>query len=273
MKYFPNIEDYKKQFFKGTIIPDESYLNTHYPRFKMTWEFIWKKTDTIKTMLDIGAHWLHQSIVYAKEGVDVTAAELPTTLNTKEVQSVAEEYNINLISYLDLSKPEIFDKLPENHFDLILFAEIIEHITFNPVDMWRAIFRVMKPGGRIILTTPNYYHLGGRAWDIKRYLFRSGGGITSKEILNVPTYGPHWKEFSAKEIRDYFTMLSPDFDITEIKHASIPYSLPVNLSQKFKCKLEDWLPFLRNNLFVEVTLYCKDVGIVIDPCWSKPVGA
>ena len=163
--------------------------------------------------------------------MEVTAAELPTTLNAPVVQSVAKEYDIRLFSYSDLSKPEVFDKLPENHFDLILFTEIMEHITFNPVDMWKAIFRVMKPGGKIILTTPNYYHIGGRAWDLKRFLFKYGGGITPEQILNVPTYGPHWKEFSANEIRNYFKLLSPDFKISEIRHASISYVQPQNLRQ------------------------------------------
>ena len=237
----------------------------------MTWDFIWRKTDEISTMLDIGAHWLHQSVVYANEGVEVTAAELPTTLNAPVVQSVAKEYDIKLFSYSDLSTPEVFDKLPENHFDIILFAEIMEHITFNPVDMWKAIFRVMKPGGKIILTTPNYYHIGGRAWDFKRFLFRSGGGITPEEILNVPTYGPHWKEFSANEIRNYFKLLSPDFKMSEIRHASISYVQPQNLRQKFQCKLESLFPLLRNNLFVEVVLPYKEAGILLNPCWSKPV--
>ena len=81
--------------------------------------------------------------------MEVTAAELPTTLNAPVVQSVAKEYDIKLFSYSDLSTPEVFDKLPENHFDIILFAEIMEHITFNPVDMWKAIFRVMKPAVKL----------------------------------------------------------------------------------------------------------------------------
>ena len=271
MKSFPDIEDYKGRFFQGSNIPDGNYLNTHYPRFKMTWDFAWRKTDKIATLLDVGAHWLHQSVVYAKRGVEVTAAELPTTLNAPVVQKVAEEHDIKLVSYTDLSKPEVFDQLPENHYEVVLFTEIIEHITFNPVDMWKAIYRVLRPGGRIIVTTPNYYHLGGRVWDLKRFLSRAGGGISPQQILNIPTYGPHWKEFSARELRDYFTMLSPDFEVTEIQHVSIPYFQPTNSRQKVQSMLESWFPLLRNNLFVEVTLSRKEDGIVSKPSWSHPV--
>ena len=80
MKSFPDIEDYKGRFFQGSNIPDGDYLNTHYPRFKMTWDFAMRKTDKIATLLDVGAHWLHQSVVYAKratKNIEVTAAELP----------------------------------------------------------------------------------------------------------------------------------------------------------------------------------------------------
>ena len=268
MKSFPDIEAYKGQFFKETIIPDGAYLNTHYPRFKMTWDFAWRKTDKIGTLLDVGAHWLHQGVLYASQGVEVTAADLPSTFKVPEVQAIAKQHDIKLVTYTDLSQPAVLDELPESHYELVLFAEIIEHITFNPVDMWKAIYRVLQPGGRILVTTPNYYHLKGRAWDVKRFFSRSGGGITPKEILNIPTYGPHWKEFSAKELLQYFTLLSPDFEVTEIQHSTIPYSQPTKLREKLQRKVEDWFPLLRNNLFAEVTLVRKEVGIVPNPSWT-----
>ena len=134
--------------------------------------------------------------------------------------------------------------------------------------MWKAIYRVLRPGGKILVTTPNYYHLGGRAWNLKRLFSRSGGGITPSEILNTPTFGPHWKEFSAKELYNYFTMLSPDFEVTEIQHSTIPYKSPVNISEKLQSLLEKYIPILRNNIFVEITLNRKEKGIVLNPSWT-----
>lgn len=264
MKSFPTLEIYKDQFLAET---DIGYLHTHYPRFKMTWDFAWRNMDTIGTLLDVGAHWLHQCLFYAGEGVRVTAADLPGTFEGPKVQAIAKQHKIRLVTYTNLSDPRVFDQLPNSHYDLVLFAEIIEHITFNPVDMWKAIYRVLRPGGRILVTTPNYYHLGGRAWNLKRLFSHSGGGITPQDILNTPTFGPHWKEFSAKELLQYFTLLSPDFEVTEIQHSTIPYSQPTNFGEKLQRRLEDWFPLLRNNLFVEVTLARKEVGIVPNPIW------
>jgi SAM-dependent methyltransferase len=44
---------------------------------------------------------------------------------------------------------------PDATFDVVLFAELIEHLAINPVWALAEIHRVLKPDGRLILTTPN----------------------------------------------------------------------------------------------------------------------
>ncbi len=43
---------------------------------------------------------------------------------------------------------------PENTFDKILFCEVIEHIE-DDANVLREIRRVLKPGGRVVITTPS----------------------------------------------------------------------------------------------------------------------
>ncbi|HZT74409.1 MAG TPA: methyltransferase domain-containing protein [Terriglobales bacterium] len=40
-------------------------------------------------------------------------------------------------------------------FDLVLCCEILEHLSFDPMAMLSEIHRVLRPGGRLLLTTPN----------------------------------------------------------------------------------------------------------------------
>src|SRR5262245_41678231 len=40
-------------------------------------------------------------------------------------------------------------------FDTVVCSEVIEHLKYDPAHMLREINRVLKPGGRLILTTPN----------------------------------------------------------------------------------------------------------------------
>ena len=53
------------------------------------------------------------------------------------------------------------DKFPytDGEFDLVIFAEIIEHLLNDPCNVLREIKRVLKPNGTLILTTPNVARL------------------------------------------------------------------------------------------------------------------
>jgi SAM-dependent methyltransferase len=58
-------------------------------------------------------------------------------------------------------------KFPDNHFDAVHSAHVIEHV-YDPVALLKECFRVLKPGGKLVLLTPNTLSLGhrhyGEAW-------------------------------------------------------------------------------------------------------------
>lgn len=247
---------------------DENYLFTHYPRFCQTQSLFYENWDLAQgqRLLDIGAHWLHQAVLYAQDGFKVTAADFPITFHYDSVKSLSKAYDIALFPYHDLSNLYEFKQFADNSFDVILFTEIIEHITFNPIAMWKGLYRILAPQGKIIVTTPNYYFYKSRAWDLKRLLTRMGGGLPVHEILNVNTYGHHWKEFSAREIKTYFTLLSPDFLVSRLQYVNFP--LRANISPRPSSKLQELFAiFLKHNIFVEITLTAKNKGIAINPSW------
>ena len=39
--------------------------------------------------------------------------------------------------------------------DVVVFGEVLEHMTNDPMHAMREISRVLKPGGQLVLTTPN----------------------------------------------------------------------------------------------------------------------
>jgi SAM-dependent methyltransferase len=43
----------------------------------------------------------------------------------------------------------------DGRYDLVLFCEVLEHFTMDPLHALNEIWRVLKPGGTLILTTPN----------------------------------------------------------------------------------------------------------------------
>lgn len=219
-------------------------------------------------VLDIGAHWLHQSVLYARDGYRVTAADVPDLPGVKGIERLADHFAIRRVSYATLENPVELDAIAESSVDLVLFTEIIEHLAFNPVAMWKMIYRVLKPGGVIVVTTPNYYYLHGRAMQPLRFLTGRGGGIDAVEILRASTYGHHWKEFSLAELFSYFAELSPDFSVRRAERIVDYYPhRRSRVAVAASRAIQRVVPAVRRSLHLEVQLKHKRAGIVPVPGW------
>jgi len=246
---------------------DSGYLEKHFLRFQNTFNRVFSSWPNAErpVVVDVGAHWLHQSLFYALAGAKIEAFNAPTTFKKERVQRLADAYGINLTTVDQLETGECFYGLQESSVDIVLFTEILEHITFNPVRFWRIIYRIMKPGGRIIVTTPNFYSLSGRGWDFQRFLLGDGEGLSVEDILRTHTYGHHWKEYSMNEIQNYFALLSPDFRCTRCEYTDDRN--PEEKSGRLARYLEKVFPFFRPGLHIEVELAEKRQGIGIKPGW------
>ena len=53
------------------------------------------------------------------------------------------------------------ERLPDSHFDWVFMIEVIEHLR-HPVESLKGIRRIMSPGGKLVITTPNAKGLRAR---------------------------------------------------------------------------------------------------------------
>ncbi len=243
------------------------YLHDHYPRFQATWQAY--ATGPLGQrrghLIDIGSHWLHQSLIWRLQGFEVTAVDVPATIDSPLVRSVAEREGLRLCRNTSLEHPDGLAALPDDCADVILMSEVIEHLTFNPLILWRTLYRLLKPGGVLVLTTPNYYALRGRAWNLPRFLSGRGGGITVEQILRTHSFGHHWREFAPAELRRYFTLLSPDFRIERLLRLARVRS--DTRRRRVMSRIEQAVPLLRDQLYLEVGLPEKRAGITLEASW------
>lgn len=246
---------------------DGNYLDDHYQRFMATLgEFKATWTQPGGKVLDVGAHWLHQAVMWRQTGFELVAVDLPMTFQDPRIRSVADHMDISLLSCADLERASELAQIPDDSVDVVLFTEILEHITFNPIGFWQQIHRVLKPMGRIVVTTPNYYSWKGRAWQPWRFLSGRGGGISVDEVLGKHTYAHHWREYSVREVARYFGLLSPDF--TTVKLRLMPtYRLSDVRWKRLAQRTLDLCPLLRPNIHAEIQLTSKQAGIVATPHW------
>jgi len=260
------ISEYIKYFedFGDMAVP---YLQDHADRFLKTKELLQPTLDENPNVviLDVASHWLHNAYLYAKDGYKVYALDQEGgEISARQLVRFADEHEIDLLPCKALSDPVELDVLNDDTIGIVIFTETIEHITFNPVKFWSLIYKKLKPGGKIIITTPNYFfYKGALANDLKRMVKGFSSGISNYDILNLPDYAPHWKEFSAKDMAEYFSFLSTDFRVTKIcyndLYGYVPVSTLYSLCRKFAPR------FFHRTMYIEVCLDKKEAGIQVRP--------
>jgi 2-polyprenyl-3-methyl-5-hydroxy-6-metoxy-1,4-benzoquinol methylase len=101
-----------------------------------------------RTVLEIGAGLGFFSERLQKRGAIVTA----TDIGERMLQQIRETVGCHCECVDALSLSEHFGS---NRFDIVLSSECIEH-TPDPMEALRQMVAVLKPGGYIALSTPNY---------------------------------------------------------------------------------------------------------------------
>ena len=99
-------------------------------------------------------------------GMSINTVMLQTLLDDTQV-TVLDRPDLRLGSnspYLlfncDLNDPELDQQDLGERFDVILFAEILEHLTANPVRVLRFFINHLNDNGFLFLTTPNFFARG-----------------------------------------------------------------------------------------------------------------
>ncbi len=95
-----------------------------------------------------------------------------------------------------------------DHFDVVWMGDVLEHV-FDPINLLEEANRVLKPGGRLLLSVPNDYTLAVR-WRV----FKTGRAIQSPMYRSMRQC-KHHTYFSWELL--YYMLKVSSFKITELK--------------------------------------------------------
>lgn len=194
-----------KETFTGRtklIIGQKEYARVHKKRF---WELFNAAGMLISQkpspcLLEFGVSEYSRFYKKLFPGLELELADRPVDENyigfTPRVAckiSGCENYHV-----LDLNNPDSIIKTIDRRYDLIICAEVLEHLVVNPVSLLGGLLGLLKDDGFLYLTTPNFFrtentnllkkHINPQAvypapggnWDA-HYHFREYG---LKELLN-----------------------------------------------------------------------------------------
>lgn len=145
-------------------------------------------------ILEVGSSPYHLTYILQKLGYSITGLDI----NPKEFKSFINKCKLKIIT-CNFEKEKIPFK--DNSFDFIIFNEVLEHLRIDPFFTLKEIQRVLKPGGKLLLTTPNLYALH------KIIMFNTGQSFNDPMVefsmLEKLGYMGHIREYSTNEVKKF----------------------------------------------------------------------
>ncbi|WP_428032040.1 class I SAM-dependent methyltransferase [Ancylobacter sp.] len=189
----------------GASQSPEEYAAYHKQRFERVLAFCAQYCpDPESSVLDIGRSVLSGMLL--QRYTNVTTMGFPLDAGGGMPDDLPLTGIRGHIAY-DLNKAQSLEDIPSREtFDLIVFAEVVEHLYTAPELTMFALRSLMKPGGIMIVQTPNAASLNRR---LKALI-----GLSTTERIRIDNTNPgHFREYTKSELVEIAGIAG--FDICE----------------------------------------------------------
>lgn len=170
------------------------YVESDFKRFVYTLGLVPERTGL--SVLELGANPYFMTVMLSKfRDVKLELANFFDSSGTEGSQKVFIKQTGEVVNfpYKQFNVEQDVFPYADNSFDVVLFCEIIEHLLSDPVHALLEIRRVLKPGGIMVLTTPNVARLD----NVRKVI--AGENIYDPYSGYGP-YGRHNREYTPQDL-------------------------------------------------------------------------
>jgi SAM-dependent methyltransferase len=192
--WMKDLEDVMCQVSPDILEWAEQYGPGHIEHYKSIIENIHRinVSSEVGSIVDIGSIPGHIPVMLKYSGLSVQAVDI----HPERAQKVFRAMDIPYYQ-VDIETEHL--PFEDSTQDLVLFCEVIEHLRNHPLNAIEEIMRVLKPGGSLLLSTPNITPL-------MRWRFLWGEDFQDDligELSKVEKIGHmgHFRLYSAREIK------------------------------------------------------------------------
>lgn len=134
----------------------QKYIAGQAPRFSWTVDFLKEHSEANK-VLEVGANPFCLTVLLDSCFDEVHASGFDESRNgdadfTSLTLANGETLKFPYRVFNAESEPFAYEDCT---FDLVVCCEIIEHLTYDPMNMLLEAWRILRPGGQLLVTTPN----------------------------------------------------------------------------------------------------------------------
>ena len=194
------IEDDLRAFVSSVLVEDgppeemKSYVEADFRRFVYTLGLVPDRTGL--SVLELGSNPYFTTVLISK--FREAQLHLANFFDGREPEGSQKVFISQTGETIDFPykqfnvEQDIFP-YDDDSFDVVLFCEIIEHLQSDPVHALLEIRRVLKPGGTLVLTTPNVARLD----NVRKVI--AGQNIYDPYSGYGP-YGRHNREYTPQDL-------------------------------------------------------------------------
>lgn len=181
------------------------YYGVDFGRFLESLHLISRQVRQGTRILDIACGPAILALAMKKMGHDVVGVDryiFPSNqdsyFNTEHIEEIKKIWIKNNLEVLPLDYKDLDTKFPSDHFDLINCDAFIEHLDESPRKLFLQMRKLVKPGGFILITTPNLTSL------LKRVRFLCGLSCMwdFNDYWKSEMFLGHRREFTVFELKE-----------------------------------------------------------------------